>query len=139
MKLVLLSLSLLLTASAAHATKEASGSATPEMPEATIPFVSHGAIRSWRADGNKGVWLQGSHRRWYYAKLMGPCPGLKFANALGFDTDPSGTFDRFSAVIVPDWGKCQVRSLTQSDGPPRKKDVEKAGDAAATEEESAED
>jgi hypothetical protein len=51
---------------------------------------------------------------------MGPCIGLDFASSVGFDTRPMGTFDRFSAVVVPRWGKCQVQSLEVSEGPPRK-------------------
>ena len=127
MKVISLSVALLLMASAASATQE-KGSAAPE---ASIPFVGHGGIRSWRADGSKGLWIQGSHRKWYYAKFLGSrCPGLNFAHTLAFDTTPMGTFDRFSAVIVPDWGRCQVRSLTSSDGPPRKQDKDKAGSEA---------
>jgi hypothetical protein len=127
MKVLSLSLALLLTAGAAHATKE-QGSAVA--PEASIPFVGSGSIRSWRADGSKGLWIQGAHRKWYYAKFLGArCPGLNFAHTLAFDTTPSGTFDRFSAIIVPDWGRCQVRSLTASEGPPRKQDKEKSGSA----------
>jgi hypothetical protein len=123
MRVISLALALLLTAGAAQATQNQSGSAAPE---ASIPFVPQGGIRSWRADGSQGLWVQGSHRKWYYAKFLGRCPGLNFAHTIAFDTTPMGTFDRFSAVIVPDWGRCQVRSLTPSDGPPRKQDADKS-------------
>ena len=91
--------------------------AAPAVPEASIPFASHGGIRDWEADRDKGVWVQDIHRNWYYAKLMGPCFGLNFAQTIGFDTHPMGRFDRFSAIVVPGSGKCQVQSFTASDPP----------------------
>jgi hypothetical protein len=132
MKVLPLGLALLLTVSAAYGTQNKDGSAAPE---ASIPFVGHGGIRSWRADGSQGLWVQGSHRKWYYAKFLGRCPGLNFAHTLAFDTTPMGSFDRFSAVIVPDWGRCQVRSLTPSEGPPRKQDKDAPQQPAAEAEE----
>jgi Family of unknown function (DUF6491) len=99
----------------------AEGASASSAPQASIPFVQHGGIRSWRADHNRGLWIQDTHRRWYYAKLLGPCFGLNFATSVGFDTRPFGTFDRFSDIVVPREGRCRVHSLTASDGPPRKK------------------
>jgi len=87
-------------------------------PEASIPFANHGGIWNWEADGQKGLWIQSNNRKWYYATFIGPCIGLDFANSVGFDTRPLGTFDRFSAVLVPRWGRCQVQSLESSEGPP---------------------
>jgi hypothetical protein len=58
------------------------------------------------------------HRQWYYAGLMGPCVGLDFAYAIGFDVRPLDTLDRFGAVIVPGWGRCNFSSFSASDGPP---------------------
>jgi polyisoprenoid-binding protein YceI len=89
-------------------------------PQASIPFVQYGAIRNWQADKNRGLWIQDSHRNWYYAKLMGPCFGLDFAHTIAFDTRPMGTFDRFSSIIVPHEGRCAVQSFVPSDAPPRK-------------------
>jgi hypothetical protein len=94
---------------------------TAATPQASIPFADHGGIWNWQADGDKGLWVQSNNRKWYYAKFMGPCIGLDFANSVGFDTRPMGTFDRFSAVVVPRWGKCHLQSLELSEGPPRKK------------------
>jgi uncharacterized protein DUF6491 len=90
------------------------------LPQASIPFVQYGAIRDWRADKTRGLWIQDSHRNWYYAKLMGPCFGLDFAHTIAFDTRPMGTFDRFSAIIVPHEGRCAVQSFVPSEPPPRK-------------------
>jgi hypothetical protein len=96
-------------------------------PQAQIPFVNYGGINDWQADHDKGLWIQDNHRKWYYASLMGPCSGLGFATSVGFDTAPFGTFDRFSSVIVPGWGRCIVQTLTSSDGPPAKQTKQKTG------------
>jgi hypothetical protein len=90
--------------------------------EASVPFANHGGIHNWRPDGDRGLWLQDTRRNWYYAKLMGSCWGLDFAEAIAFDTRPMGTFDRFSAIVVPREGRrCVVQSLTPSAGPVKDK------------------
>ena len=58
-------------------------------PRAYIPFANHGGIRDWKADRDQGLWVQDVHRHWYYAKLMGPCTGLDFAETIAFDTHPA--------------------------------------------------
>jgi hypothetical protein len=94
------------------------GAANAEtVPQASIAFANHGGIRDWEADRDRGLWVQDAHRRWYYAKLMGRCIGLNFAQSIGFDTHPLGRFDRFSAIVVPGSGKCQVQSFTPSGAP----------------------
>jgi hypothetical protein len=86
-------------------------------PEPSIPFANHGGIRDWAADHDRGLWVQDVHRQWYYAKLMGPCIGLPFAQTIGFDTHPLGRFDKYSAIVVPGSGRCTVQSFTLSGGP----------------------
>jgi hypothetical protein len=98
-------------------------------PEPSIPFANHGGIRDWHADRDRGLWVQDVHGKWYYARLMGPCTGLDFAETIGFDTRPMGTFDRFSAIIVPRYGRCVVQSLAPS-GPPRSQKQASAEQAA---------
>ena len=90
-------------------------------PDVSIPFANHGGIRDWKADRDQGVWVQDIHRKWYYAKLMGTCIGLDFAQTIGFDTHPLGRFDQFSSIFVPGGGRCAVQSLTSSVEPPRGK------------------
>jgi len=89
-------------------------------PRAYIPFANHGGIRDWKADRDQGLWVQDVHRQWYYAKFMGPCTGLNFAQTIGFDTHPLGRFDQFSAIVVPGsgGGRCTVQSFTVSGAPP---------------------
>src|SRR5262249_39401009 len=74
---------------------------------APIRFAAYGDCWGGRPDAAKVLWVHANNRQWYYATFMGPCIGLNFANAVGFDTHPMGTFDRFSAVVVPRWGRCQ--------------------------------
>lgn len=102
--------------------------ATARAADASIAFANYGGIRTWSPDRDEGLWVQDSRRKWYYAKFLGPCTGVQFALGLGFDTHPMGTFDKFSSVVVPREGRCALRSLTPSEGPPVKKKA-----AAATE------
>jgi hypothetical protein len=85
--------------------------------DVSIPFANRGGIRDWQADHDRGLWVQDVHRKWYYAKFMGPCMGLPFAQTIAFDTRPIGTFDKFSAIIVPGSGRCVVQSLVASGAP----------------------
>lgn len=88
--------------------------------DVTIPFANQGGVYDWKADRDRGLWIQDVHGQWYYAKLMSPCTGLNFANTIAFDTHPMGNFDRFSAIIVPHRGRCVVQSLRLSGAPPGK-------------------
>jgi hypothetical protein len=97
----------------------------PAKVEASIPF---GLIRDWQADREHGMWIQAYSRKWYYAEFMGRCSGLTFATAVGFDTRYQSSFDRWSSVFVPGYGRCPIQTFTPSDGPPRRK--RKADDAA---------
>ena len=132
MKLLALGAAIVLAATISGVVRGAEAAGGTAEPQASIHFVQHGGIRNWKADRNEGLWIQGSHRRWYYAKFRGRCFGLNFATFLAFDTRPMGTFDRFSTVIVPGGARCTVRSLVASEGPPRKQ--MKASTEAATEE-----
>ena len=82
----------------------------------SIPFVDHGGIRDWRANDDRSMWIEARNGQWYYAEMFGPCFGLNFAERIGFITEPSGSFDRFSSVIV-DGQKCYVDTLRLSDPP----------------------
>jgi hypothetical protein len=103
--------------------------AEPVTPQVSIPFANHGGIRDWQADRDRGLWVQDIHRRWYYASLMGRCTGLDFAQTIGFDTRPMGSFDRWSAIVVPRYGRCVVQTFSPSPGPPRKQKMASAADA----------
>jgi hypothetical protein len=101
--------------------------------ETKIVFPNYGAIRNFEADGNDGLWLEDRQRRWYYAELIGGCFDLNFAQAIGFDTRGSPTFDKFSTIIVRG-ERCPLVSLVTAKKPlPRKERLKlrKAAMAAA--------
>jgi hypothetical protein len=118
----LIGATLFVLAGAATTQAASTDAAKPATPEASIPFANRGGIFDWHADKDRGLWVQDVHRNWYYAKFMGPCIGLDFANSIGFDTRPLGNFDRFSSVFVPGTGRCTVQSFTVSESPYPKKD-----------------
>jgi hypothetical protein len=102
----------------------AAGNAAPQglkKEEVSIPFVQYRSIRDWQANKDEGLWIQDLRRNWYYAEVMQPCIGLDWAWSIGFDTRFGSSLDKFSSIIVPREGRCQITSLTRSDAPPKKK------------------
>ena len=106
----------------AHAAEAVDPAALPDTPspdvEPSIPFADHGGIFDWRADGRRGIWLQDPSRNWYYGTFLTPCNGLEFADAVAFKTNPSGSFDHWSTVLVHNEVPCHLASFTRSEGPP---------------------
>jgi hypothetical protein len=111
-------LALLTAALAAAPLSTALAESEPAKVEASIPF---GLIRDWQADRERGMWIQAYSRKWYYAQFLGRCSGLAFATAVGFDTRHQSSFDRWSSVFVPGYGRCPIQTFQPSDGPPRRK------------------
>jgi hypothetical protein len=94
---------------------------------AEIPFADKGGIQDWRADNDRVLYVQGQNRQWYKAELMSDCIGLRYAERIGFDTEASGAFNKFSSIKV-EGRDCPVSSFEKSDPPPKKE--KKAKDAA---------
>ena len=92
--------------------------------EMSIPFVSHGGIRDWRAIDHDTLYVQDIHGYWYRAELMSNCFDLPYAEAIGFDARGTDRFDRFSSVIVRGQ-RCPLQSFVAS-GPPPKKERKQA-------------
>jgi hypothetical protein len=87
--------------------------------EARIPFINlSSSILSWQADGEQGLWIQDQRKQWYDATTYGRCEGLAFTAELGFKLGTLNTLDRFSDIIVPNYGTCGIRSLVKSEEPP---------------------
>jgi len=84
-------------------------------------FVSHADMRDWVADGEHGIWIQTRNLRWFYVRFTGTCHGLSSTSALAFDIRAFGYIDRPSSVAVPGRGRCVVRTVAPSAGPPRKR------------------
>lgn len=88
--------------------------------EARIVFANSGGIRNFEANGDRGLWIEDRQRRWYYARIIGPCHNLEFAHGLSFDTRGASTLDRFGGVVA-DGEYCQFESLVTAEKPlPRK-------------------
>jgi hypothetical protein len=88
--------------------------------DASIAFPNHGGIRNFEANGERGLWIEDRQRRWYYAKFVGNCRGIDYANGVAFDTRGSSSFDRFGAIAVRD-DYCLIESLVTAEKPlPRK-------------------
>jgi hypothetical protein len=70
-------------------------------PDASIPFVGFGAIRSWNVRDDGSLVMTSETGRTYRATFMGACPELKFAGpTLALKTGPVDRADRFSSIIV---------------------------------------
>ena len=93
---------------------------TAASPEYSIPFVDHGGIRNWQADGGKGVWIQAAGGRWYYASFSSPCSELPFSSSIRFIPEPAGDLSRWSSIRLAHAERCFFRSLQPSEGPPKK-------------------
>lgn len=88
-------------------------------PEASIPFANHHGIYSWRVENDRTLLIQSEHGDWYKATLMSSCFDLPFAERLGFHTNPDGSFDRFSSILVRGQ-RCPLISLVRTEAPGKK-------------------
>ena len=86
---------------------------------ASIPFAADRGIRDWQADGSQGLWVRANSGAWYYGKFSFPCTGLQFQQGLHFKFNSDGSFDRWSAVLTRDQGRCLFTSFEPSAGPPK--------------------
>lgn len=84
--------------------------------EADISFPAHGGVRNFRADNDRGIWLEDRRRNWYYASFLGTCPDIRHAQAIGLETRGSARFDRFSKIIVGN-DVCAIATLVTADKP----------------------
>jgi hypothetical protein len=118
----------------ALAAEKAAEKAPEKSAEVSIPFVNiNQSIHGWQADGQTALYIQDAHDQWYYAKLIAPCSGLEFTARLGFEPRTMNSLDKFGTVIMPDNQRCQISSLTKSEGPPPSaKKAGKTGSAKST-------
>lgn len=101
------------------AAKPAPAPAAAPAPEASIPFANHDGIYTWQVENDRSILIQGQNRKWYRATLMSSCFDLPFAEQVAFETNPSGSFDKFSAVRVRSQ-RCPVTSLVETTAPAKK-------------------
>ncbi|MEN3950416.1 DUF6491 family protein [Iodidimonas sp. SYSU 1G8] len=79
-------------------------------PADSISFANFGAIRDWKAEGSGAMIIETTSGDKYRATFMNRCSSLPYSETVGFVTSPSGSLDKFGAVLVRDQ-KCQIRSL----------------------------
>jgi hypothetical protein len=108
------------TAPAASPEPNAAAAASAAAPkEASIPFANHGGIYNWGVVDNRTLLIQGRNRKWYKATLFAPCIDLPFAQTIGFKTNASGSFDKFSSIVVRRQ-RCSLTSLVEIPPPVKK-------------------
>src|SRR3546814_15266902 len=95
--------------------------------EASIVFPSDTTIRNWRADRERGIWVQDRRGDWYYGLFAGLCRDVDFAQAIGVDTRGAARLDRFATLIVRG-ERCPLVSFVHSAPPPSKRDQAKDAD-----------
>lgn len=123
-----LSLAALLLPLSASATAEPAPAPAKETRalgvEASIVFPSDSTIRNWRADRDRGIWIQDSRRNWYYGTFAGICRDIDFAQTIGVETRGAGRLDRFASIVVRG-ESCPLTSFVTSAPPPSKRDKAK--------------
>jgi hypothetical protein len=112
------------------AAANASATNPAALPEASIPFANHGGIYNWQVVDDRTVLIQGLDRQWYKATLFSPCIDLPFAQRLGFESNPDGSFDKFSVITDRDQ-RCPLVSLVKTAAPGKKSKSNKAAAANA--------
>jgi hypothetical protein len=88
--------------------------------EARIPFANHGGIYSWQVENDRSLLIQSQGGKWYRATLFSSCFDLPFSETVGFETDSSGSFDKFSSIRVRGQ-TCRLSSLVQTAAPEKNK------------------
>jgi hypothetical protein len=109
---------------------QASASAAPAAREVQIPFADR-TLWNWQVVDDHTVLIQDRGRKWYKATLHAPCFNLPFTQELGFEPNPTGTFDKFSSIRVREQ-RCPLISLVESTAPPKKSKGKSPDPAAAS-------
>jgi hypothetical protein len=84
--------------------------------ETSIPRMSR--FLEWEPDGANGMYVRADTGRWYYARMLVPCPRIATHAAVRFNVSPGDRLDRYSSVRAEGW-RCQIASVTESGPPPR--------------------
>jgi hypothetical protein len=98
--------------------------------EARIPFANYGGIYNWQAVNDKTLLIERQDGKWFKATLLNSCFRLPFTERVGFESNPDGSFDKFSSIQVGSQ-KCQVVSLVESAPPAKKGKGQKSANGAA--------
>lgn len=128
-QLLALSLAAVLLPLSAAAADEPAPASRALGVESGITFPNDATIKTWRADGEDGIWVQDRKGDWFYGKFFGPCRNLDFALGIGIDNRGTSQLDKFAAIRVGR-ERCQLMSFVTSAPPPTKAE-QKAAAAAA--------
>lgn len=79
-------------------------------PVNAISFANFGSIKDWKAESSRSMLITTTSGDKYRATFMNRCHSLPHSETVGFVTSPSGSLDKFGAVLVRDQ-KCNIRSL----------------------------
>ena len=116
-----LTLAFALLATSAAASAQDAPPPPPGGKEVSIPFVTHGNVRTFTpARNGEGVYIQNSRRDWYYASLSPRCQELPWANAIAFKTFGGGSTLERGDTILAGRDRCTITSIVRSGPPPKK-------------------
>ena len=88
---------------------------------ASIPFITHGSVRTFESAPNgEGIYIQNANRDWYYASFFSRCLDLPYAIRIGFDTFGNGSSLERGDTIIADRERCKIADIVHSGPPPKK-------------------
>jgi len=67
---------------------------------AQIHFADLGGIDEWRAEGINSMLIKGINGKWFRATFFSECFPLPWSEKVAFVTNPDGTLNRFSSILV---------------------------------------
>src|SRR5689334_14988401 len=115
-------LAAILAVGSAHAQNQPGGK------EVSIPFVTHGQVRTFEEDRDgRGVYIQNARRDWYYARFFTRCEELPFAVRVGFQTFAGSSTLSRGDTIIAGRERCRIASIVASGPPPKKAKKPKRG------------
>jgi hypothetical protein len=92
------------------------GAADAAQKAASIPFADIGNIRDWHSDSADELYVEAMNKKWYRATFWAPCQALPFALAIAFVTEPNGSLDAYSSILV-DGERCWFRTFEPTEAP----------------------
>lgn len=95
----------------------------PAQARDSTAFIKRDEMLNWLADHDRGLWIQMGEFKWFYARFADVCPGLSSTNSLVFDAPASGNIGRTSIVVGPGGGRCTIRAIAPSNGPPKNRNA----------------
>jgi hypothetical protein len=92
--------------------------------QAVLRFADLNGIKDWRPDKSTdadAILIEGRNGDWYRATFSAPCPEVRFAPGVAFETDPLGNLDRFTSIIV-EGRRCSFKTFERTADPEEKQE-----------------